>query len=205
MISTSFHSPFNSYFRSNHLGKRYTSHFWFRSLVPFLWDINHNAWLDYCNQIHSPDTTIRKISTVKSTQLHLVAKYILEVEILPTHKRLFFACKKSKYQSWLQNWLISARRILRRYLDRTITHTRTDTPVTTSQLNHNTHQPYQHISHRPPNNNHYTVSTITKFHPKRYLHMIPISIDLDLQKANNIPAFPSEIHHRTFPPIFLFL
>ena len=118
-ISTSFHSPPNSYFRSNYLSKRYTSHLWFRCLVPFLWDLYHNLWLDNCNQIHFPDTNIHKILTAKSTLLHLVAKYILEAKILPKHKRLFFACKKSKYQSWnitnLQNRLSSARRILRKY------------------------------------------------------------------------------------------
>ena len=94
-ISISFHSPLNSYLRSNHHGKRYTSHFWFNSLTPFLWDLHHNAWLDYCNHIHSPDTTIRKISTSKSILLHLLAKYILEAKILPKHKRLFFVCKQS--------------------------------------------------------------------------------------------------------------
>ena len=42
-ISTSFHSPINSYFRFNHLGKRFTSSFWFHSIIPFLWDLRHNA------------------------------------------------------------------------------------------------------------------------------------------------------------------
>ena len=89
-ISTSFYSPLNSYFRSNHLGKGYTSSFWFHSLIPFLWDLHHNAWLDYCNHIHYPDTTICKIPTAKSTLLHLAAKYILEAKFLPKHKTLFF-------------------------------------------------------------------------------------------------------------------
>ena len=31
-----FYSPLNSYFRTSHLGWRHTSHFWFRSIVPFL-------------------------------------------------------------------------------------------------------------------------------------------------------------------------
>ena len=54
-ISTSFHSPINFYYRSNHLGKRFTSSFWLRSLIPFLWDLHHNAWLHYCNSIHTLD------------------------------------------------------------------------------------------------------------------------------------------------------
>ena len=35
-ISTSFHNPINNYYRQNHLGKRYTSSFWFRSIINFL-------------------------------------------------------------------------------------------------------------------------------------------------------------------------
>ena len=46
-ISTSFHSPLN--FRFNHLGKNYTSHFWFHSLISVLWDLHQSAWIDYCN------------------------------------------------------------------------------------------------------------------------------------------------------------
>ena len=42
-LSTSFHSPINSHFRSNHLDKRFTFSFWFRSITPFLWDLHHNA------------------------------------------------------------------------------------------------------------------------------------------------------------------
>ena len=92
-ISTSFHSPINFYYRSYHLGKRFTSSFWFRSLIPFLWDLHHNTWLHYCNSFHTPDKTIRIITTSKSTILNLVDKYILEAKILPKHKRLFFAYK----------------------------------------------------------------------------------------------------------------
>ena len=112
--------------------------------------------------------------------------------MLSKHKRLLFSRQKSKYQSWniteLQNWLISASYILRKYRDQTITLTRTDTSVTTSQLNHNTNQPYQHKVHLPHNNNHYISSTITKFYLKQDTHMIPTSIDLDLQKADNKPT-----------------
>ena len=65
---------------------------------------------------------------------------------------------------------------------------RINIPITTSQLNNNTTQQYQHIVYCPPNHIHYTVSTITKFHPQRDSHMIPTSIDLDLQKAEYIPT-----------------
>ena len=122
----------------------------------------------------------------------LVAKYTLETKILPKHKTLFFAYKNLKYQSWniieLQNWLSSARHILRRYRDRSIIPTRTDTPVITSHLNYNTHKSYQHIVHRPPNHNHYTVSTIAKFYPIKDPHTIPTSIDIDLHKTDSIPT-----------------
>ena len=111
-ISTSFHNPINIYYRQNHLGKRYTSSFWFRSIINFLWDLHHHAWTNYCNTIHTPAKTISIITTAKSTLLNLVDKYILEAKILPKHKMLFFACKKLQYQSWyiteLQNWLNSA-------------------------------------------------------------------------------------------------
>ena len=93
-ISTSFHSPINFYYRSNYLDKRFTSAFWFRSLISFLWDLHHHAWLNYWNSIHTPDKTIRIITTAKSTLLNLVDKYILEMKILPKNKRLFSACKK---------------------------------------------------------------------------------------------------------------
>ena len=120
-ISTSFHTPINRYYRQNHLGKRYTSSFWFRSIVNFLLGLHHHAWINYCNIIHNPDEIIRIITTAKSTLLNLVNKYILEAKILPKHKILFFVCKKLKYQAWniteLQNWLSSARKILRRYRD----------------------------------------------------------------------------------------
>ena len=99
-ISTSFYSPINSYFHSNLLGKRFTSSFWFHSLVSFLWDLHRNACLYYCNNIHSPDRTIRSITTAKSILLNLVDKYILQAKILPKNKRIFFACKKLQYQSW---------------------------------------------------------------------------------------------------------
>ena len=96
-----FPSPLNSYFQSNHLGRRYTSYFWFRSVVHFLWDIRHNAWIDYYHIIHSPDTTIHKTTTAKSTLLNLVETYIVDTTILPKHDILFFACKESKYRSWI--------------------------------------------------------------------------------------------------------
>ena len=183
-ISKSFHSPLNSYFRSNHLGKRSTSHFWSRSLIPFLWDLHHQAWLTYCNQIYSPDKTIHTITTAKSTLLHPVEKYMMEATILPKHKRLFFACKKLKYHSWnitqLQNWLNSSRSILRRYRDRTTLHKCTTTPVSTSQLNHPTSHPYQHNVHLPPNNNHFKVSVITRFYSKTDITITPKHIDLNL-------------------------
>ena len=98
-ISASFHSPINTYFRCNHLGKCFACSFWFRSIIPFLWDLHHNAWLHYCNNIDSPDKTIRWITTAKSILLHIVDKYILEAKILPKNKRIFFACKKLQYQS----------------------------------------------------------------------------------------------------------
>ena len=78
----------------------------------------------------------------------------------------------------------SARRILRRYRDRTVAPT---------QLIHTTKLPSQHIVHRPPNHNHYTVSTITKYYPKSYSHMIPTSIDLELPKDNSIPTTSTTI------------
>ena len=62
-ISTSFHSPLNSYYRSNYLGKRFKSSFWFRSLINFLWDLHHNGWLNYCNSIHTPNKTIHIITS----------------------------------------------------------------------------------------------------------------------------------------------
>ena len=95
-----FYSLINFYYRSNYLGKRFTSAFWFRSLISFLWDLHHHAWLHYCNTIHTPDKTIRIITTAKSTVLNLVDKYILETKILPKNKRLFSACKKLQYQAW---------------------------------------------------------------------------------------------------------
>ena len=188
-ISASFHSPINTYFRCNHLGKCFACSFWFRSIIPFLWDLHHNAWLHYCNNIDSPDKTIRWITTAKSILLHIVDKYILEAKILPKNKRIFFACKKLQYQSWniteLQNWLSSARCILRRYRDRTVAPT---------QLIHNKNLSSQHIVvHRPPNHNHYTVSTITKYYPKSYSHIIPTSIDLELPKDNSIPTTSTTI------------
>ena len=64
----------------------------------------------------------------------------------------------------------------------------TDTPATPSQLNHNTQQPYQYTVHRLPNNINYKVSTITKFYSKTDPHIIPTSIDLDIQKVDNIPT-----------------
>ena len=132
-ISTSFHNPINWYYCQNHLGKRYTSSFWFRSIINFLWDLHHHAWINYCNSIHTPAKPIRIITTSKSTLLNLVDKYILEAEILPKHKRLFFACKKLQYQLWsiteLQNWLSSARKILRRYRDWIV-----DAPINISNL-----------------------------------------------------------------------
>ena len=163
-ISTSFHNPINNYYRQNHLGKRYTSSFWFRSIITFLWDLHHHAWTNYCNTIHNPDKTIRTLTTAKSTLILLVDKYILEAKILPNHKMLFFACKKMQYQSWsiteLQNWLSSARRILRRYRARIV-----DAPNhTTSTL------PSEHIVHCPPNTNHYIASPITNYYKKKTFH-----------------------------------
>ena len=183
-ISTSFHSPINYYYRSNHLGKRFTSSFWFLPLITFLWDLHHNAWLNYCNSIHTPDKTIHIITTAKSTLLNLVDIYILEAKILPKHKRLFFACKKSQYQSWniteLQNWLSSERRILRRYRDQIVDPTKVSNTI--SLLS-------QYIVHRPPNHNHYTVSPITKYFTDNNRHIIPTSttsLDLARQKNNEI-------------------
>ena len=103
-ISTSFYSPINFYYRSNHIGKRFTSSFWFRSLIFFLWDLHHHTWLHYCNSIHTPDKTIRIITTLKATLLNLVDKYILEAKILPKHKRLFFACQKNEISSMEHHW-----------------------------------------------------------------------------------------------------
>ena len=101
---------------------------------------------------------------------------------------MFFVYKKLQYQSWniteLQNWLSSARCILRRYRDRTVAPT---------QLIHNKNLPSQHIVHRPPNHNHYTVSTITKYYPKKDPHIIPTSINLELQKDKYIPTTSSII------------
>ena len=94
-ISTSFHNPINIYYRQNHLGKRYTSSFWFRSIIKFLWGLHHHAYTNYCNTIHTPAKTISIITTSQSTLLNLVDKYILEAKILPKHKMLFFACNKN--------------------------------------------------------------------------------------------------------------
>ena len=69
------------------------------------------------------------------------------------------------------------RRILRRYRERIVDPT---------QLSYNKNPPFQHIIHRPPNYNHYTVSIITKYYPNNHPHMIPTSIDLARQKDNSI-------------------
>ena len=183
-ISTSFHSLINAYFCSNQLGKRFTSSSWFRSIIPFLWNLHHKAWIDYCNTIHSPDTTTRKITTAKSTLLKLVDKYILEATILPIYKKLVFSCKASNYQLWsiteLQKWLSTVRGILRRYRDRNIITKRTDIPVPTHQLNINQLQPYQYTVHRPLNNNYYKVSKVTIFYPLTYPNIIPTSTNFDI-------------------------
>ena len=178
-ISISFHTPINRYYRQNHIGKRYTSSFWFRSIVNFLWGLHYHTWINYCNSIHNPDKTIRIITTAKSTLLNLVNKYILEAKILPKDKILFFIYKKLKYQAWsiieLQNWLSSARKILRIYRDQIV-----DAPIhTTSNL------PSKHIVHYSPNNNHYTASPITKYYTKHNSYMIPTSTNSTLQNISN--------------------
>ena len=204
-ISTSFHSPINFYYRSNHLGKRFNFSFWFQFLIPLLWDLHNYAWLRYCNSIHTPDKTICITTTEKATLLNLVDKYILEAKILPKHKRLFFACKKVQYQSWsiteLQDWLSSARKILRRYRDRIV-----DAPINiTSNL------PSKHIVHCPPNNNYYTASPITKYYTKYNSYMIPTSTNpIPFRTFPILPILllqkylPSEIHH-CIPSNILFL
>ena len=99
-IFTLFYPVLKSYFRSNQLGRRHTSYFWFRSIIPFIWDPHHIAWKEYCNSIHSLDTMIHKITTAKSILLNLAKTYILEAVTLPRYKKIFFSCKASKYTSW---------------------------------------------------------------------------------------------------------
>ena len=127
---------------------------------------------------------------------------MMETSILPKHQRLLFACKKSKYRSWsiteLHNWLSSTRRILRRYRDQTTVHKFTTTPVSTSQIHHPTSHPYQHTVHRSPNNDHFKVSTITRFYSKTDITIIPKHINLNLQKVVTLPTPPTN----TFPQKF---
>ena len=147
-ISKSFHSPLKSYSRLNHLDRRHTSHFWCRSIVPFLWELHHNARKDYCIIIHLPDARNLTTTTVKSTLLSHVQKFILETETLPRHKTLFFSCKASKYNSWsiteLKNWLKTTRKILRRFRNRKKVSKCADVDVSSYQLYNNSTQPYQH-------------------------------------------------------------
>ena len=129
--------------------------------------------------IHNHNKTIRIIPTAKSTLLNLVDKYILEANMLPKHKRLFFVCKKLKYQTWniteLQNWLSSARKILRRYRDR----------IVVAPINTTSNLPSKYIVHCPPNNNHYTSSPITKYYTKHNSYMILTSTNPTLQNISN--------------------
>ena len=53
-MSTSFHSLINAYSRSNQLGKRFTSSFRFRFIIPFFWNLHHNVCLHYCNNTPPP-------------------------------------------------------------------------------------------------------------------------------------------------------
>ena len=140
-----------------------------------------------------------KLTTLPSpanfTLLDLVAKYKTEANILPKHKKIFFECTKLQYLQWstkeLQRWLGIARKIIRRYKLNFKKKVRskinpnystvidTNTLVSTSQLNHPTSHQYQHKVHRPPNNNHFKVSTITRFYPKTDTNLNPTSLDFN--------------------------
>ena len=118
-LTLSFHSILNRYYRSNKLGRRFKSSNWYRTIIRVLWQLHHQAWLEYCDNIHTPPKLTTSPSPAKITLLALVEKYKLEASILPKHKKIFFDCTKLQYRKWitkeLQRWLSTARKIIQRY------------------------------------------------------------------------------------------
>ena len=93
-LSSSFHPVLNNYFRPNKLGRRFKYFLWQRNIIQLLWQLHHNAWLEYCDNMHSPIKLNTLPSSAKNNFLTLTAKYKTEAYILPKHKKMFFSCTK---------------------------------------------------------------------------------------------------------------
>ena len=173
-MTLSFHPILNRYYRSNKLGRRYKSSYWYRSIIKVLWQLHHQAWIEYCDNIHTPPKLTTLPSPAKITLLTLVSKYKLEVSILPKHKKIFFDCTKLQYRKWstkeLQRWLSTARKIIQRYKLNSKQKVRSKLNpkyTTIIDTNINLHAPTNKIPHtiiKAKKTNHLKESTITKYY-----------------------------------------
>ena len=115
-LSSSFHPIHHNYFRSNKLGNCFKYLSWYRNIIQLLWQLHHTAWLEYCDNIHSPTKLKIMSASVKKTLLTLVDKYKTETDILPKCKKICFSCTKLQYLKWstkeLQRRLDTTRKIL---------------------------------------------------------------------------------------------
>ena len=171
-LTLSFHPILNKYYRSNKLGRRFKSATWYRTIIRALWQLHQQAWLDYCNIIHTPPKSTTLPSPAKITLLALVEKYILESSILPKHKKLFFACTKLQYRKWstheLQRWLSTARKIIQRYkmnLNKKVRTKQNPTSTSTIDTNNTIRAPTTPLNHlfiKDKKTNHFKNTTINK-------------------------------------------